>query len=106
MTQLSLNQDANGHNIFALPISDTINSKALAASVEETITVPTGSRFVLFSGNNDFYVKSNATATIPIDISDGSAPELNPTMRSVKGGDVLHLVAPNANTLVTMSFYS
>lgn len=94
--------------LSCLPFSDAVNAVALAANTPESIVIPTGARFVIFSGTADFYVKaaaSGAVAAVPGDTTDGSACELNPTMRDLKG--IGSLSAISASTcVVTAAFYS
>lgn len=104
LTQLTINTDWRGVVTFARPASDTINAKSLAAGVAETETVPAGATFVIFSSTADFYAKTNATATVPGDVADGTASELNPAMWTVTGGTTISVIAPAA-TVVTFTYY-
>lgn len=90
----------------ALRFPDHVDARVLAAGVNETHTVPTGAAYVLFSATGDFYVSYDGdAATIPAaDVTDGTASELNPTIRYIAGVAELDLIAP-LNTVVTMSFY-
>lgn len=89
--------------------STHIDARVLAAGVAETFQAPAGAKYVLFSGNADFYAKiaaSSTAATVPAaDITDGTAAELNPGMRTLPGDQAyISLIAPAA-TVVTLSFY-
>lgn len=85
---------------------DYVDARVLAASVEETHTVPAGAGIVVFSANTDFYARVGATAAVPgTDVTDGSAAELNPTGYRVSPGDVIHLIAPGT-AIVTLTFYA
>ncbi len=84
--------------------SDTINSLSLAATVEKTSTVPSGAKLVVFEGSDNFFYKNGAAATVPGDVTDGTASEQNPRQRSVEAGDVLHLIA-SADCVVTLAYY-
>lgn len=96
----------------AMPQSDFINSKALGISTEESLSSsewPADAAYVAFSSTGDFYMKFNGTAAVATDISDGSASELNPTIRRLLLGDStavnkISLIAPAA-CVVTMSFF-
>lgn len=88
-----------------LPFSDYINSRSLSASTAETFIVPEGARFVVFSGTADFYAKPNATASVPADVTDGSASELNPTLRSVVGVSSVSVISESA-CVVSAAFFS
>lgn len=96
----------NGNNTFARPTSDFVDARVLAAGVAEVHTVPAGADFVIFSADNNFYAKPGAVVpTVPsVDVTDGSAPELNPGVWSLEGVTQIRLIAPLA-TVVTMSFY-
>lgn len=94
---------------FALPPSDFVNNRTLAASVAESIAVPDGALYAVFSANADFYANYTTTATIPADVTDGSASELNPTIRKLQtqaGVAIANIsvIAPGA-TQVNVSFY-
>jgi hypothetical protein len=107
MKRLTVKQDANAkYSLFAIPPSDTINAKVLAANVAETDTVPADAKCVLFSATGNFYCKINDTAAIPgADVTDGSGSELNPSGRIVAAADTISLIAP-ADCIVTLAYYS
>lgn len=91
---------------FAMPQSDTRYASVLAAGVAEVVTVPADAKFVQFSATSDFWANIGGIAAVPtIDISDGSASELNPTMRKLSGAGGIGLVAA-ADCIVQMSFFS
>ena len=92
---------------FALRPSDYVLSRSLAASTAESFTVPTSprARFVLFSSNVDFYANWTTTATVPGDVTDGSASELNPSMRFIPNDcTAISVISPDAG-VVTASFW-
>lgn len=89
---------------FVIPPSDFVLSRALAADVAESFTVPAGAKYVVFSATGDFYANYSATATVPGDVTNGSASELNPTARDVSGVATISIIA-QAITIVTASFY-
>ena len=106
MKALVLQGDANSANVFGLPFPNHVDARVLAPSVAESHTIPAGARFVLFSADDDFYARFDGTATIPAgDITDGSASEINPTVRAIDGATTIGLIAENV-TIVTLSFYS
>jgi len=90
--------------LSCLPFSDSINALALAANTAETLSIPAGARFAVFSGTVDFYVKTGGTATVPGDTTDGSAAELNPTMRDITGASLISIISA-ATCIVTVAFY-
>lgn len=104
-----------GDGSYALRQSDVVNARVLAAATNENVPVwsytdaagiTKYSSYVLFSATCNFYVKMGGAAAIPAsDVVDGSAPELNPSMRFL-GGNVttFGLISPDA-CVVTISFY-
>lgn len=61
------------------PTPTYVDARVLAAGVAEVWTAPANTRFVVFSGNCNFYAKANAAAAVPAaDVTDGTASELNP----------------------------
>jgi hypothetical protein len=105
-------QHTNGS--FALTEATTIDARVLAANVAESETVPSITvdgvaalaNYVVFSANCDFYVRMDGTAAVPsADITDGTASELNPTVRYL-GGNVAAIGLKSASScIVTMQFY-
>jgi hypothetical protein len=94
-------------NTHALNVPGWIDARVLAANTNETHTVPAGAQFVIFSANGDFYARydGNDAAVPSSDVTDGTASDLNPTMRHLAGVTEIDLIAPAA-TVVTMMFYS
>ncbi len=88
----------------ALPLSNYVNSKALANGVNEDETVPAGAYFAVFGANGDFYVKRGGTAALPTDVTNGSGSAANPYIIAVEPGDVIGIMA-GATVLVTISYY-
>lgn len=108
MKKLTMLADANGANLFAMPApqnTDDVMSRQLAASVAESITVPSGARFVLFSATADFYANYGATATVPADNTTGTASELNPSVRDIRGVTTISVISAGT-PIVTAVFYS
>lgn len=87
-------------DFFALPPADYVLARSLAANTAESITVPDGAKYVLFSADNDFYARyDGSAAAVATDVTDGSASELNPTMR--------RLVRTSSNTpIISISVIS
>ena len=88
----------------ALPLSDYIDGKALAANTNEDITVPAGAHFAILGGTVDFYAKRGGTAAVPTDVADGSGSMLNPYIIAVEPGDIIGLISA-ATCLVTIAYY-
>lgn len=105
MRQLIFAGDPNSRHTFAPITSDTINSVSLAGGVAESMSVPSGANFVIFSSTTDFYANYTTTATVPGDITNGTASELNPTARYLKDVTTISIIAPQAG-VVTMAFYA
>lgn len=78
------------------------------ASTAEDWTVPAGCNFAVFSATANFYVAfGTGAAAIPAaDVTDGSAPMLNPSARRVTPADVLSIVSPTAGAIVTIECYA
>ena len=91
-----------------IPQSDTIYAVVLAASTSQQIAIPAGANKVLFSVNAgiDFYMLfANAAISVPVgNITDGTAPELNPLLRICSGKSFVSLIAAS-NCVITMAFY-
>src|SRR5687768_4204946 len=109
-TPVVSNMEVVGANSFALRQSDWIDARALTAGGSaETFQAPALARYVLFSANGDFYCRiaaASTAATVPADTTDGSASELNPTMRYIGEQDHISLISPASGaSIVTMMFY-
>lgn len=86
-----------------------VDARVLAATVEETATVPTGYRWVLFSGDCPFYARPNATAAVPAaDVTDGTGSEQNPSAWFLNTGaaavSTIHVIAATA-CKISLSYY-
>jgi len=91
--------------LACLPFADYTNARVLSAGVAERFEVPPGARYVVFSSDDDFYAKANGDATVPADTADGSASELNPTMRSLFDVQYVSVISEGTPT-ITASFFS
>lgn len=82
------------------------DARVLAANTNEDHTVPTGSRWVVFSANcSEWYAKRGGTATVPAaDVTDGTASSMNPSGFDINGVSTIGLKAPAACT-ITLDFY-
>lgn len=96
----------------AMPSPSYVDARVLAASTAETVTIPTGTgskaaRYVQFKATGNFYFNGYAAAAVPAaDVTDGSASMLNPDLLYI--GDVgadFSIIAPTADTIVTMAFF-
>lgn len=90
---------------FALPPSDYCNARHLIPGAGKPIDVPAGAKYVMFASTGDFFASYDRTAQVEDDVLDGTAPELNPTMRYVNGIKQIN-VSVTADCTITLSFYS
>ena len=104
LTALTMRPSANGNQTFARSAPLYIDARDLAASTNETHTVPAGADYVIFSADGDFYAKPNGAAAIPSDVTDGTASELNPVIWDLTAVTSLGLISSAARK-VTLSFY-
>lgn len=83
-----------------------VNAYVLSAGVADTVTVPAGMRVAGFASTGNFYANFNgAVAAVPsVDITNGTASVLNPTVRCVVPAQTISIIAPT-NCVVTVSFY-
>lgn len=95
-----------GNMTYALRPATCVLARSLAASTAESITVPSGARFALFSATGDFYANYTTTATVPGDtaITDATASELNPAMRFISGVTTISVIA-TAAAVLTVAFW-
>jgi hypothetical protein len=90
---------------YSLRPSDYVLAKSLAAGVAESFTVPDNAKYVLFSATADFYANYTTTATVPGDVTDGTASELNPALRILTSVTTISVIAP-ADCVITASFWT
>ena len=107
MEKLTIQAGADGFNTFAIPGSKDIYHY-YGPTVADTITVPAGARFALFSASADFFARyDGSAAVVPSSaVEDGTGSELNPIARSVKPGDTISIICAEATTTISVSFYS
>lgn len=93
---------------FGLPPADYINSYQLSPGVSASVAPPGDVSAVMFSATGNFWVWwGHGDAQLPAgSISDGTSPDLNPTIRSLKGRGKrpFALVAPAAVTVCVQFF--
>jgi hypothetical protein len=104
----------NSNFDLTIPFSDVCAQVALAANSEETFTVPGNpttkyaARFSYISTTNVF-VRLNTAPTIPAGGTVGTEqynefrPGADGSQRYVQGGDVIHLITPDATAYVGIS---
>jgi hypothetical protein len=90
---------SNQGPINTIKQSDTINSYIMAAGVARSATVPAEATIVKFSTvprGAEFLMNDRGTATINAgDITNGSASEPNPAIRTCIPGSTLSLISPS-----------
>jgi hypothetical protein len=106
MRKLQMQRDDWNTPLLTVPPPDHVDALVLAAGQAKTHAVPAGARHVLLSATGTVHVAYDAAAQVPAgDVTDGSAAEMNPLLRSVEGVAQLGLAAPRACT-VTLAFYA
>lgn len=91
---------------FSVQAPTYIDARVLAATTNESHTIPSGAKWVVFSADGDFYALVGGTAAIPgADVTDGTASQLNPTVWYLEGETAIGLIA-SATRVVTMAFYA
>ena len=105
---MAIPYNSNYHETLAF--SDTDYQVGLGVRVEQTITVPgtaTTQYQALFSyiSTSNVFVRLNVTPGIPPAGTVGTEQynEFRPCKRYVKGGDVIHLITPDASAYVGVS---
>jgi len=94
-----------GQGLIGLNRPTYINARVLAATVAEAFTVPAGAKYVLLAANADFYADFGTTAVTPAaDITDGTSPVFNPSLRMLEGCTSISVVSPTV-CIVTAEFY-
>ena len=123
-TQYKLQKDVAGYNGFGLQFSDTKYSASLAATTDTTVTVPEKGAMgaalnavnrwlavIAVEANASVWSAVNVTAAVPVGATFAAT---NSDLiiggeyyaREVKGGDVLHFLAPVAGTDICVMFYA
>ena len=102
----TMNPWPQGTSLVPRPIPSQVNANSLAANTAESITVPTGAKYVVFSCTSSFYVNCYTTATVPGDTTDGTASELNPTGYALTPNEPVTLSVISASAcVITAAFY-
>lgn len=97
-----------GASSFTPPLSDYVNSYALAASTAETITWPEGMTHCNIVGvaGVDYYVRAGGTATVPsADTTDGTASARNVAQRARYESEVSFSIISAYATVITVEFW-
>ena len=94
--------EARGAFSSQLPVFPTyVDARVLAANTNETHTVPTGAKYVVFAANcAAFYAKQGGAAAVPAaDVTDGTGSALNPAGFGIDGISSIGLISPTACTV-------
>ena len=91
---------------FALPQSDYVESVVLSAGTAQSVSVPAGAKFVMFSSSADFWMKEGSTVAVRgATTTNGSGGELNPYIRKLNS-DVRQVSVVAADTChISIAFY-
>jgi hypothetical protein len=97
----------NANYIETMPFSDTCFQVGCTVNSAQTVTIPgtdTMQYQALFeyASNSNVFVGKNAVPVIPPGGSVGTQTynEFKPLKRYVRGGDVLHLITPDATAYI------
>ncbi len=107
LIQYQLAYDANNHPHGGIvKPSKYVNAYVLTPSVAQTATIPTGAKFAMFAGSDDFYVNFREPAVIPAaNVTNGAAAELNPTVRAITDYTSFSVIA-DTDCILTISYFS
>ena len=97
---------AHGQATGAINTTDTYYAGELAASTNQSVTIPSDGNICVFSANGDFYVRyDGSAAVIPTGSIDADSVDLNPGVRDVSDATTLNIIAP-VTTKLTLAFYA
>lgn len=109
-TKLSFGRDINGYNAYAPSFSTVNQITTLSANVAQVVSVPSNFKnwIVAFSyqPGSSVWVALNAIAEIPGSSFSSSQSQLNPSTRTVQGGDEISLITGNTTAQVWVGFYA
>lgn len=105
MRSFTVEADSMGRQTQACSPASYRVAVLLTAGVAKSMAVPPTARLALFNASGPFWVQYDGAAAIPTTDLLGSAPELSPHSRAVRGISSLGLVAP-VDTILSISFYS
>ena len=94
----------DGRDMVGFARATYVLARSLAAGVAESMTVPSGAQYVNLSATSNFYANFLTTATVPGDVTDGSASVLNPGLRSLEGATAVSVISPVA-CVITAEFF-
>lgn len=88
--------------------SSFVNAKVLLAGVAERDTIPSGYQLVFISSTNNVFTKfgdSSVIASIPNDVSNGSAAELNSSGYHLGSGHTHISIISDVDCIATLAYY-
>jgi len=97
---------AGGEVFLRQPNTEQVMARVLVAGTAESVTVPTGARYVMFGANTDYCVSYTGTAAYPTaDVTDGTACDYAPTTRFLDSTTTSISVVSNGGGTVWLTFY-
>ena len=98
-------RNAKGDQTYAVS-QGYVNSYLLTAGTAKTLTIPSGSRYVIFASTADIWVRiGTGTAAIPAgDTNNGTGSELNPICRWIEGETQMSIVSAYA-AKISITYY-
>lgn len=110
MTKLNFGRDINGFNAYAPSFSNVNFSATLAATTQQSLTVPSSSKSWVavfsWSAGTDPWVAVNTNATSPVGSTFANTnSQLNPSSRTVNAGDIINIIS-KAGGDVGVSLYA
>jgi hypothetical protein len=88
--------------------SEYVNSRVVLANVEEKEVIPAGYNAVIINATAPIYVligTASTAASIPTDVSDGTASELSPTGYAIKSDQTHISIISPSNCIATFAYY-
>ncbi|NIV15596.1 MAG: hypothetical protein GWN62_31355 [Aliifodinibius sp.] len=107
-TQMRLRKDSNSNVTYGIAFSNTGSYTTLAASTEQTLTVPqevTDALFQYSVGTNVFVDVGSTPLSLPGGIFTSTTADLNPIIRQVTPGETLRFIS-DTPAYVKVSFYN
>lgn len=99
-------RDQSERDAFARRFSDEVDVVFFSGAGTATYTLETGYDYVVLSATADFFVRPDAATTVPTaNVTDGTAPHLNPTQMNISGVTSLGFAVSAACT-ITVEYYT
>jgi hypothetical protein len=112
MKNLVLQSRVDFANTASRQFSDTVYALVLSQNSEDHVTIPSGATGVIMCSTANYFCKvgpTGTTASVPsMDITDGSASELNSSGYELSASDKVISCITNVSggAIVTLAFYS